>query len=223
MRSILTLCLIFIIDIAIANTLLESNNVVDKFTEQRSDEPDQATKQSIESDPSKNSKAEATKKEEKCASTSQYTFSWNLSEICDMQPRGGTSRGTKIVLDEQPHEGWLAIQAENLSWFEKDRRAILAMAGPYRVSFDFLETMGFVNNYIPSKPYQSWGTEYVYVAQDTGDYISLQHIMVMSFVDDDGVSSAPMVMKHWRHDWQYQKPFMFEYAGCKKNTTTSWC
>jgi hypothetical protein len=223
MRSILTLCLIFIIDIAMANTLLESNNVVDKFTEQRSDEPDQATEQSTESDPLKNSKAEATKKEEKCASTSQYTFSWNLSEICDMQPRGGTSRGTKIVLDEQPHEGWLAIQAENLSWFEKDRRAILAMAGPYRVSFDFLETMGFVNNYIPSKPYQSWGTEYVYVAQDTGDYISLQHIMVMSFVDDDGVSSAPMVMKHWRHDWQYQKPLMFEYPGhntWKKRTLT---
>jgi hypothetical protein len=110
-----------------------------------------------------------------------------------------------------------------LSWFEKDRRAILAMAGPYRVSFNFLETMGVVNNYIPSKPYQSWGTEYVYVAQDTGDYISLQHIMVMSFVDDDGVSSAPMVMKHWRHDWQYQKPLMFEYPGhntWKKRTLT---
>jgi hypothetical protein len=118
MCSILTLCLIclicliFIIDIAMANTLLESNNVVDETTEHRSDEPDQATEQSIESDPLKNSKVEAMKKEEKCASTSQYTFSWNLYEICDMQPRGGTNRGIKSVLDEQPHEGWLAIQAK---------------------------------------------------------------------------------------------------------------
>jgi hypothetical protein len=49
MCSILTLCLIcliFIIDIAMANTLLESNNVVDETTEHRSDEPDQATEQS---------------------------------------------------------------------------------------------------------------------------------------------------------------------------------
>jgi hypothetical protein len=148
-----------------------------------------------------------------CTSSSQYTFSWNISEICSMKPRGGTSRGAKIILDDEPNQGWIAIQAPDLSTFEKDRQAILAMQGPYRVSFDFIETMGFVSNYSPTDPYQSWGTEYVYVAQDDGDYISLQHIMVMVFVNDEGKDSKPMVMKHWRQDWQYEKPFMFEYAG----------
>lgn len=130
-----------------------------------------------------------------------------------MQPRGGTSKGVKTVLDPEPHAGWLALQEEGLSKFERDRRAILAMAGPYRVSFDFLEILGFSQGFVPEKPYQSWGTEYVYVVEDKGDFISLQHVMVMYFKQADGSVAGPMVMKHWRQDWQYQKRSQFVYAG----------
>ncbi|MEP4889123.1 MAG: DUF6607 family protein [Aliiglaciecola sp.] len=151
-----------------------------------------------------------------CDQQSQFIFSWSFIDNCDFLPRGGTSKGVPITLDTEPHSGWLSLQQEGISDFEKDRRAILAMAGPYRVSFDFLETVGFTPGYLPSRPYQSWGTEYVYVAEDKGDFISLQHVMVMYFIQEDGTTSEPMVMKHWRQDWQFQKRDLFVYTGHNK-------
>ena len=59
------------------------------------------------------------------------------------------------------------------------------MAGPYRVSFDFLEVVRFDPALKPDAPYQSWGTEYVFVAEDRGEFIALQHILVMR-VQQDG-------------------------------------
>lgn len=143
----------------------------------------------------------------------QFTFSWSLLDKCGLTPRGGTSRGAEITLDSKPHEGWLSLQEPGLKDFEKDRRAILAMAGPYRTSFDFLETVGYTTDFKPDKPYQSWGTEYVYVVEDRGDFISLQHIMVMVFKQENGEISEPMVMKHWRQDWQYQRRTILTYVG----------
>ncbi|MCW8195869.1 hypothetical protein F6455_13825 [Proteobacteria bacterium 005FR1] len=87
------------------------------------------------------------------------------------------------------------------------------MAGPYRTTFDFLEIVGFQTDFEPAAPYQSWGTEYVYVVEDRGDFISLQHIMVMVYEDQQGNISEPMVMKHWRQDWQYEKQDLLVYAG----------
>jgi hypothetical protein len=144
---------------------------------------------------------------------SQYTFSWSLNQECDLTPRGGTTAGADIKLDHSENKAWRAIQEKDISDFEKDRRAILAMAGAYRVSFDFLEVVGFTTGYSPSRPYQSWGTEYVYVAEDEPNFISLQHIMVMYFKQEDGSVSEPMVMKHWRQDWQFEKPTEFVFTG----------
>lgn len=148
-----------------------------------------------------------------CSQINQFTFSWQFTDDCRLKPRGGTSTGIDVILAPSPRADWLAIQEEGISDFEKDRRAILAMAGPYRVSFDFIETVGYTAGYTPSRPYQSWGTEYVFVADDTNEYISLQHIMVMYIRQEDGSVSAPIVMKHWRQDWEYQKRSMFVYAG----------
>lgn len=151
--------------------------------------------------------------EGKCEHNRQFTFSWSIHRECaDLLPRGGTSKGTSITLDQNPNEGWLAIQEEGISRFERDRRAILAMAGPYRTSFDFLEVVGYTPDFEADRPYQSWGTEYVYVIEDRGDFISLQHIMVMFFENDRQVS-GPMVMKHWRQDWQYEKRELLTYVG----------
>jgi hypothetical protein len=151
--------------------------------------------------------------DDRCEHLRQFTFSWQFIDQCGMQPRGGTSRGAELTLDPEPHEGWKALQKSGLNDFERDRQAILAMAGPYRTTFDFLEVVGFQNDFEPAAPYQSWGTEYVYVVEDRGDFISLQHIMVMVYEDERGNMSEPMVMKHWRQDWAYEKQNLLVYTG----------
>lgn len=143
----------------------------------------------------------------------QYTFAWPFTADSEMRPRGGTTSGPDVELDREPGEAWRALQAPGLSDKERDRRAILAMAGPYRASFDFIETMGFTPDYQPPRPYQSWGTEYVYVVADEPDFISLQHVMVMYFESPDGEVSEPMVMKHWRQDWRYEDTRLNVYVG----------
>ncbi|PLW84039.1 hypothetical protein CWI75_01420 [Kineobactrum sediminis] len=148
-----------------------------------------------------------------CNQLRQYIFSWQFIDQCGMQVRGGSSRGADVTLAEEPHPDWLALQEPGIKDFQLDRRAILAMAGPYRTTFDFLEIVGYRPDFKPAAPYQSWGTEYVYVIADTGDFISLQHIMVMMYKEEDGTVSEPLVMKHWRQDWQYEKRDILVYAG----------
>jgi hypothetical protein len=143
----------------------------------------------------------------------RYTFSWQFTAGDPMRPRGGTSRGAPVVLDTAPTREWQALQEPGLDKRERDRRAILAMAGSYRTTFDFIETVGFVAGYEPPAPYQSWSTEHVRVIEDRGDFISLQHLLVMFFVGDDGAVSAPIVTKHWRQDWQYEDRDLHQYAG----------
>ncbi|MEM9173562.1 MAG: DUF6607 family protein, partial [Pseudomonadota bacterium] len=89
----------------------------------------------------------------------------------------------------------------------------LAMAGGYRASFDFLETVGFTEGYVPAKPYRSWGTEHVYVVENQPDFVSLQHILVMFFEDQEGNLQGPAVVKHWRQDWQYEDTDLNVYIG----------
>jgi hypothetical protein len=86
------------------------------------------------------------------------------------------------------------------------------MAGAYRTSFDFIETIGFTADYAPPPPYQSWGTEFVYVVADEPGFVSLQHVLVMRFAGPDA-PTEPMVVKHWRQDWRYQDPNLYVYTG----------
>jgi hypothetical protein len=148
-----------------------------------------------------------------CAGRLRYTFSWSLADGCQPGPRGGTTRGAALTLDPEPHPGWLSLQEPGLTDYEKDRRAILAMAGPYRTSFEFIETVGYTPGFEPTRPYQSWGTEYIYVIEDRPDFISLQHLMVMFVAGEDGELLGPFVQKHWRQDWQYQKQDQLEFVG----------
>jgi hypothetical protein len=149
-----------------------------------------------------------------CPQDFRYTFSWSLEDNCgNFAPRGGTSKGAPLTLDPEPHEGWLALREPGLGKHEKDRRAILAMAGPFRTSFEFLETVGYTPGFERARPYQSWGTEYIYVVEEREDFIQLQHIMVMFVAMENGEIMGPIVQKHWRQDWQYEKPDMLVYAG----------
>ncbi len=131
-----------------------------------------------------------------------------------------------MQLVESPDSAWMLLRRPGLTTKERDRAAILAMAGDYRTSFDFLETLVFAPSMEaiprqPSVPYRSWGTERIYVVEDSADFISLQHIMVMFFVDEKGRENGPMVMKHWRQDWRYQPVTLTEFHGQRRWSTRS--
>jgi len=99
-----------------------------------------------------------------------------------------------------------AATAQNDEKFEQDRAAILAMAGDYRVTFDFTETVSFVEDYEIKDKYVTGAHESVRVIEDTGDFISLQHILVVG--GDEGVP-----IKHWRQDWRYEPDTLLTFVG----------
>ncbi len=142
----------------------------------------------------------------------QYTFAWPLGEGA-LKPRGASTRGAPVVLDNGPTKEWQRLREAGLAPFERDRRAILAMAGPYRVSFDFLEVLRFDPALKPDAPYQSWGTEYVFVAEDRGEVIALQHILVMRMRLEGGKVSEPSVVRHWRQEWRFEPQTLLVYQG----------
>lgn len=96
------------------------------------------------------------------------------------------------------------------SSFERDRQAILAMAGEYTVDFNFRETAALARDYELREPQLSSATEIIKVIEDTGDHIVLQHILVMG--------EEQRVVKHWRQDWQWQPESLFEYRGNREWT-----
>lgn len=149
---------------------------------------------------------------ERAPDPGRYTFSWPLGQDAPA-PRGGTTRGPAVTLDRGESKAWRALQEPGLSPLERDRRAILAMAGDYRVTFDFLEIEAFPAVEKRDKPYQSWGTERIYVDSDSGSTISLVHILDMRILQDDGSVSEPIVTKHWRQTWQYEPAEIVEYKG----------
>ena len=90
--------------------------------------------------------------------------------------------------------------------FEQDRVAILAMAGDYQVTFDFTETVPFAPGYALKDKKLSGAFESVRVTEDRGDFISLQHILVVG-----GNEGVPI--KHWRQDWRYEPETVLTFVG----------
>ena len=144
----------------------------------------------------------------------QNEISWLLDRYKYQDTRGGITNGLAVKLDNSSSRYFQELQDKNLDKKSKDRLAILSMVGEYRVSFEFIETFGSNSNYKLDNPYQSWGTEMVIVLSDEPNYISLQHIMMMYFEDNDGVITGPYIQKHWRQDWAYEDPKILNY---KKN------
>ena len=142
-----------------------------------------------------------------------HVFAWPFTDLAEMQPRGGNTQGSNVVLDTSTSPNWERLQLASSSAYVKDMQAILSLTGSYRVSFDFLETMGFRHDYTPPSPYFSWGTEHVQVLALEANFISLQHSLVMYFKDENGKESGPMVMKHWRQDWTYEDTDLHTYRG----------
>ncbi|HSG89729.1 MAG TPA: DUF6607 family protein [Pseudomonadales bacterium] len=141
-----------------------------------------------------------------------YTFGWPLDGDDDHAPRGGTTEGVAVTRDPAAAEVWRDLQEADLAPLERDRRAIRALAGEFRTSFDFVETVTYAPGLARARPYQSWATEYVFVIEDRPDFISLQHVLVMSFVED-GEVRGPFVQKHWRQDWRLQADRALVFEG----------
>ena len=90
-----------------------------------------------------------------------------------------------------------------------DRNAILAMAGTFKVTFDFTETAAIAPGYKPlSKPYREEAIEVVEIAEDTPEKITLQHLLVI-----EGKSGGPKVIKHWAQVWTWQDTRILDYSG----------
>ena len=89
---------------------------------------------------------------------------------------------------------------------EADRAAIMAMAGDYRVTFDFTETVAFGEGYELKPKKLSKAREVVRVIENRPDFISMQHILVVG--EGDGFP-----VKHWRQDWAFEPAQMLAYQG----------
>ena len=140
---------------------------------------------------------------------------WTFTQRDGVKPRGGTTYGPKVEYDTNVPTAWSNLRTPDISKYERDRRAIYAMEGVFETRFEFIETILMNTLKKPYRPYASWGTELVQVIEDTGDFISLQHIMVMFFVGEDEQVQGPYVMKHWRQDWQWEGKRQLLYEGSK--------
>jgi hypothetical protein len=142
-----------------------------------------------------------------------YVFGWVNYPEPSVKLRGGTTKGSPVTLATEPSDAWRSLQDDEIDDVERDRRAILAMAGDYRVSFDFLEVEIYDPEASFTAPYRSWATERVIVLEDSDALISLQHILVMFIQMEDGSVQGPMLIKHWRQDWEYEPETALEFIG----------
>jgi hypothetical protein len=97
-----------------------------------------------------------------------------------------------------------AFAEEEVSRKDRDREAILAMAGTFVVDFTFKETTPFALGYEPKEPYRSNALEVVVVDEESQDRIVLQHLLQ---------TESGRVVKHWRQDWDFQNTRLWEYQG----------
>lgn len=94
--------------------------------------------------------------------------------------------------------------------FEKDRKAILAMAGDFEVGFHFRETLSLHEGYeVREKPYDEDAHETVKVVEDTGRRIVLQHLLQV----------GPVVVKHWAQIWTFEDTEILQFQGKRVWTT----
>ncbi|MGJ8658001.1 MAG: DUF6607 family protein [Akkermansiaceae bacterium] len=110
--------------------------------------------------------------------------------------------------------------------FEQDRKAILAMTGIHSVDFNFHEIYSLNKDYtIKESKYAESAHEVVFLVEDTGTQITLQHMLQVKHGDNDAV------VKHWSQIWTYEDTEILEYQGKttwnkitleKTNVTGTW-
>ncbi len=135
-------------------------------------------------------------------------FAWPPDQA-PLPVRGGSSTGATVTRAPEPSPAWTALQAAPQG-LERDRAAIRAMVGDYRVTFDFQEIVACHPDQPLTAPYHSWATERIFILEDQPTRIVLQHQLVMRFA---GKSDEVSVIKHWRQDWTWQDGDLLRYQG----------
>ncbi|MFT6045930.1 MAG: hypothetical protein ACI9WC_001633 [Arenicella sp.] len=86
----------------------------------------------------------------------------------------------------------------------RDRAAIRAMQGEYRVTYDFRETVVLAANYERYPAKHASAFEIVLLVEESPEKIVLQHILV---------SNEGAVIKHWRQDWNFKATQHFVFSA----------
>ncbi|MFP4089526.1 MAG: DUF6607 family protein [Cyclobacteriaceae bacterium] len=97
----------------------------------------------------------------------------------------------------------LHVQAQK----QKDRQAIQNFCGCYEVSFQFAETFSPDPNYQFRENYYSKGLEWITPIAVEDDFVSLQHLLIVSY------GGQQSVIKHWRQDWAFENTDFYVFAG----------
>lgn len=93
---------------------------------------------------------------------------------------------------------------EEVTKKDRDREAILAMAGTFVVDFHFEETVPFEQGYEPKEAYNEAALEEVIVEEDSENKIVLQHLLQ---------TESGRIIKHWRQDWEFENKTLWEFQG----------
>ena len=92
-----------------------------------------------------------------------------------------------------------AILAQD-SKLNQDAKAIKSMCGCFEVGFNFAETFSYSEDstYIASKTKHDSALEWAGLVEDSDKKIVIQHLLIV------GDTSQPMIIKHWRQDWEFE-------------------
>lgn len=124
---------------------------------------------------------------------------------CATPNRGGgqaSRAGSAAPLEAGPTD---AVVDEIQGGLERDRRAILGLAGQFRVSLRYEEVQALRVGYRAAEPFAAEAVERVLVVKDTGRQIDLQHLLWL-----DGGS---LELKHERQRWEYEPGWRLMYRG----------
>lgn len=100
-----------------------------------------------------------------------------------------------------------------LTSFGQDKNAekeqVKKMCGCYEVGFNFAETFNYSDDstYMPSRNKNEKALEWVQLVKEDDGFVSLQHLLIV------GPKDSPMIIKHWRQDWEFENTDLLSYQG----------
>lgn len=95
----------------------------------------------------------------------------------------------------------LNVNAQNK--LDQDREAIKALAGFYKVTFNYAETFSPDDDYKFHERHRSSAKEIAIILEDSPKKIVIQHLLVMR--------GDSMIIKHWREDWTFEDQTILAY------------
>jgi hypothetical protein len=100
--------------------------------------------------------------------------------------------------------------------FEIGRRALIGRTGCYLVDYSFVETEALKPGYTKDNRVYDVNRdksvkEWIFAEQLSPTRIKLQHVLFAT--DLAGKMQEDTLLKHTGEDWEYNAPFLYEYAG----------